>query len=384
MSNYAAELTELLSHHWVQAGLIRVVDNYGDYGFCGFYALSNVFEGAHLVHFCFSCRILNMGVEQWVYARLGRPPLHVVGDVLADLKADFVTPDWISYETNANVVNLHAAGSKVSLGGITARGGCDLSAITHYFAPLFEHVVGEFSVVRNGIVFRTDHSLLTAAACRGLTYEEKQVFQSVGYVEADFTTDLTTGLGPQAIRLLSFLGDAYMPVYRHRSSGARVPISGLPVGGIAALSGERRSRVADIEAVDSLRDLLEREFEYEGVTGKDLFQRNVLTIMDAIPDGHIVVVEPNDSFSKDGTLVEFNPRLRNVNDWLREVMNGRDGLSVARLQSFVAFEKEAFSANHFDRMVYFRFFQWLCESVCSTSRNGGIAEQRVAELGRHV
>ncbi len=39
------------------------------------------------MHFLFSCRVLNMGVEQWIYNRLGRPELTINGEVSDDPKS---------------------------------------------------------------------------------------------------------------------------------------------------------------------------------------------------------------------------------------------------------------------------------------------------------
>lgn len=48
-------------------GVIFVYDKYGDYGLVGFYAFDEDGSKRHLEHCFFSCRILNMGVEQAVY-----------------------------------------------------------------------------------------------------------------------------------------------------------------------------------------------------------------------------------------------------------------------------------------------------------------------------
>ncbi len=72
-------------------GYVRVTDRYGDYGICGFYSVSRS-DGA-LVDFLFSCRVLNMGVEQWLYRRLGSPPLSVVGEVVSSLDGE---SGWIT------------------------------------------------------------------------------------------------------------------------------------------------------------------------------------------------------------------------------------------------------------------------------------------------
>lgn len=72
-------------------GYVRVRDRYGDYGICGFYSVS--LDDNQLTDFLFSCRVLHMGVEQWIYDHLGRPPVTVVGEVAASLdgKVDWIT-----------------------------------------------------------------------------------------------------------------------------------------------------------------------------------------------------------------------------------------------------------------------------------------------------
>lgn len=54
----------------INHGVIFVYDNYGDYGLVGFYAFGENSRSPHLEHFYFSCRILNMGIEDAVYAAL--------------------------------------------------------------------------------------------------------------------------------------------------------------------------------------------------------------------------------------------------------------------------------------------------------------------------
>ncbi len=96
-----AELLAQMSGFDRRCGLVRVVDDYGDYGYVGFFllgALRSQLEAGKantkLFHFCFSCRTLGMLVEQWVYNLLGQPELRVVGDVLTDLAVERDI-DWI-------------------------------------------------------------------------------------------------------------------------------------------------------------------------------------------------------------------------------------------------------------------------------------------------
>lgn len=90
-----AALDRLLATSGVHAGLVRVTDRHGDYGPCGFFCLRSRAAGAELLHFTFSCRILDMGVPQWLWQRLGRPAITPVGPVAAPL--DSPDPvDWIT------------------------------------------------------------------------------------------------------------------------------------------------------------------------------------------------------------------------------------------------------------------------------------------------
>jgi hypothetical protein len=92
-------LLDGVSHFASQAGLIEVSDNYGNYGYCGFFQVTTRRDVIRLLHFCFSCRILNMGVEAWLYQLLGRPQLTVRGEVLSDpVGAEPV--DWITAITD--------------------------------------------------------------------------------------------------------------------------------------------------------------------------------------------------------------------------------------------------------------------------------------------
>ncbi len=92
----AESLRAALADPALECAYLSVADRYGDYGISGFYALR---EG-RLEHYLFSCRILNMGVEAWLYDRLGRPELEIVGETSDDPRR-LPVPDWIALESDA-------------------------------------------------------------------------------------------------------------------------------------------------------------------------------------------------------------------------------------------------------------------------------------------
>ena len=119
-------LDELLRVSGMHAGLIHVQDRYGDYGVVGFFCVRTKFSGTTVHHFAFSCRTLNMGVEQWVWNYLDRPEFKIVGPVANQLDS-MGTVDWITEVQDFNAEESPAANRRLTL-----VGGCDLLQVSFY------------------------------------------------------------------------------------------------------------------------------------------------------------------------------------------------------------------------------------------------------------
>lgn len=86
---------KLCSTYGNSAGIVRVTDNYGDYGIVGYFVTTKMPGRRELIHFAFSCRAMNMGVEQYVFEKLGSPNIKVVPPV-ANPIVTFPKVDWIT------------------------------------------------------------------------------------------------------------------------------------------------------------------------------------------------------------------------------------------------------------------------------------------------
>lgn len=75
------EIDEILDNPAYHCGTVWVSDRFGDYGMVGFYAVKD----GKAVHFLFSCRTIGMGIEQYVYQKLGCPEIDIVGEVISEL-----------------------------------------------------------------------------------------------------------------------------------------------------------------------------------------------------------------------------------------------------------------------------------------------------------
>ena len=127
------ELLILLKDPNIETRMIHAEDNFGDYGFIGFYSLYQ----RNLIHFVFSCRIMNMGIEHFVYQYLGYPKIKVEGDTASHLSAERRI-DYIKILNEAkhdyaeeSIENILPEESRVN---IFALGACDLYHPIAYFS----------------------------------------------------------------------------------------------------------------------------------------------------------------------------------------------------------------------------------------------------------
>lgn len=121
------ELTSLMKQNGVSCGIVSVSDRYGDYGIIGFYAL----QAGRLLHYVFSCRIMNMGIEQWVYAKLGYPELEAAGEVASSVGKQ-EAPAWITESGDPSAAGGGQSSSDEKKLKILMTGGCDLMALSYY------------------------------------------------------------------------------------------------------------------------------------------------------------------------------------------------------------------------------------------------------------
>lgn len=211
------ELHALINNHEIKTQLIRAEDNFGNYGIIGFYSLFK----DKLVHFVFSCRIMNMGIEQFVYEYLNYPKLDVVGEVASKVgkyekKIDFIqildSEEVINDDSIKHILNEN---SKVN---IFAIGACDLFHVLSYFDRPNQYLFYECNVFFNGvrgvnvgteyIRSQIDMSEEEKAFCKAhfTNYARHNVFHS----------KIFDGIWDYVI--LSFLDDMVLRIYEYKTN----------------------------------------------------------------------------------------------------------------------------------------------------------------------
>jgi FkbH-like protein len=356
------ELRKQIAPYHAQAGLVEVSDNYGNYGYCGFFLISTGVSGSRLTHFCFSCRILNMGVEAWLYQSLARPKLKITGEVLSDPTiADPV--DWIAAISAADTEATASARRQFSF--VATRGGCDLMPLGHYFNLLAQSIVGEYNLVRHGIAVRLDHSLCIRHAIEGVPPQALQAFQSLGYEPSDFQSRYFDHSGERPIWIFSNWMDTNVPVYRHIPTGVTIPFT---VAGSRAVdlrnSTDTENRLAN-EYVRAALATLREQFDYEGLLTEEQVKDNLRTVFARVPKrGRMFVLLSLETRpDKDGSILTHRRHLE-LNRWSREAAQEFPSVELLPVAEFIEGPSEIQNSfNHFDRMVYFRIFQYIVRAT---------------------
>jgi FkbH-like protein len=381
------QLREELSHRLAWAGLVKVTDRYGDYGFVGFF-LGHTGGVERLHHFCFSCRTIGMDVETWVYRRLGEPKFQVAGEVLVDLKSAHVI-DWINSAQEAGDI-----GAKLpNLSQVRLRGGCELEAIPHYFGPDVE----SFSEVN----FNSAHLFLRRDSVSNMgTFQDR--------LETELRTDLMkAGVDPKffdnatfaesptnTLIIISFWSDVYVHHFRHRQSGQCVAFSlGLsdPHVAFPRLENDPGADIAEFlssfdsqaverrQAAERLARGLAKNFQWIGAIPVETYEHKLHEIVARSPEGaRLAIVQPPLRALSDGQP-DFNPRVIAFREATLRVAYAYSYARAIDAEEAIAAPWEVKGAWHFDRIVYFRLYDRLRRELSSDEGRGWPCRKKTAE-----
>lgn len=212
-----AELLELFRDVSVECGYVRVSDRFGDYGITGFYAVK---EGK-LLHFCFSCRTLGMGIEQYVYGKLGYPALDVVGEVVSNLNMEEI-PGWINQSSPVGKMDssIHAAAATAH--SVLIKGPCDLFQVLPYIADK-TMIDTEFTYVNEkGVTIEsTGHTTHIVEAARLSEAQKRSILTEVPFADAGIYSDRIYK-GGYKVAIISILQDANLGVYCRKQTGEKI------------------------------------------------------------------------------------------------------------------------------------------------------------------
>ena len=344
------EFVAMVSDPSVVSGYVEASDRYGDYDICGFYTIDRT-TGA-LTDFLFSCRVMGMGVEQWLYERLGRPELEVVGDVASTLTG---TIDWITVDdgTDHDTGATADRGRPDRTGRILIVGGCDLSTTADFLGG---DIATEFAHPGStGAFIHAGHTETFRLSATGLTPDQEALVDRLPMVDLDTYRSATVVDPDYDVLVLSVLTDYTQGLYRHKGTGLVVPWNQFTVD---VTDPERRPRLVQRHARESMDDAwfawFADEFEPLGGITPERFQENIAWLAATIPEHASLILVNGAEFPLDSAKEpDRHLHHRTMNAALDDVVAGLANARVCDVRTFITAQDDFTDhLRHYRRRSY--------------------------------
>jgi FkbH-like protein len=364
------EFASMLADPRVESGYLRVRDRYGDYGICGFYSLSP--DDNSLTDFLFSCRILNMGVEQWLYDHLGRPSVPVVGEVASSLEGSV---DWITMDNELFDVGPHGAVNdsheepavRSQPRRVLMVGGCDLTTTAQFLGGDID--VHFSHTGPTGAFIYVGHTETLRQSAAGISAEQRAIVDRIPFLDREVFASPAVVSPDYDVLVYSVLTDYTQGLYRHREFDLVVPWHQLNMDVTNPANWPALEMRYGREGMD--RDFLQwfsGEFEYVGGISVDRFQENIRWLAESIPAGARLVLlngveVPVENSKEPGRHLHH----QKMNAALDSAVARLPNASVCDVRTLVHSEDDLMSdIRHYRRHVYLR----MAEEI----RDGGASE----------
>lgn len=339
------ELKALILDPSVQSETVTVTDRFGDHGVVGWYALRD----GELLQFLFSCRIINLGIEQSVYAFIGKPKLKISGEVASTVTGDDVVRDWVRIERRESAVELARAQTVSSLGmehiiQIYALGACDLYYMVGHMALPFTNVHFECNTFKGdtrGVNVATEY----IRSCFEMTDISKD-FCRRHFHNYTGSTAFDTKIFDQNYDYvcLSFHDDFALDIYQSRTyPDMRIVLSTSKTGSFTPILNPKN--VNDFNP----DKWLNANFEHLSLISPERFYDNLVWIAQRLPKTTtmILMTGPEFDFFRDSEPhnPEFRAQVLRLNKVIREFCRSNDKAVLVEMNDFI------FERNHFTNFI---------------------------------
>ena len=360
------ELSALFADPAASCGYVSVQDNFGDYGIIGFYAV----KSNRLLHFVFSCRTLGMGIEQYVYNRLGRPDLTIVGEVISDLSAAEL-PGWINQkaaDTSASQMEI----KDLSAHTVLVKGPCDLFQVYPYIAntELFDT---EFThTTENGLTIEsTGHTTHIVEALRLSQAQKQMVVDDVPFAHMDMYCDNIYRRDYKVV-FLSILADCNLGVYRRKETGERLafleyihPITD-PASWPGLISGEYPT--SNFRFTEEILRSFSEKYEFIGRNTPEQIVKNLDYIRKHLPkDCVLAIMLGGELYYEKNTFEAYMDRHlvhKKVNDAIRNWADGQENVRLIDVNKYLVDQSSFYDHfNHYIKPVYYALASEMVELV---------------------
>jgi len=345
------QLVEMLKDTRIETRYLRVTDRYGDYGICGFYAK----QENRVIHFLFSCRILDMGIDRWLYRNLGCPNIQIIGDISGNLRQE-TNIDWINCRT------VYTQSSKPlerdNIRTILVKGGCDLEQLSVFLRMGSRkiNVLQEFNYVSiKGLPIHTEHTEIIKCCDKqtidtyGEVIDKLKFLDRNAFISRIFTPNID-------VVIYSILMDYTNGIYRYRDTDFVIPYGDFllditdPANWTSILN-----RVGSKELNKDFLSWFSENFSFLGSLRSEEIERNLMWIGDRLPkDTLFIVLNGAEVELKHPVEKERYKHHKLYNLAIDKLVRKRPNIVLCDVRRFVTSKHDVIdNIRHYRRIKYF-------------------------------
>lgn len=346
----------------IEKGYIHVSDKYGDYGIAGFYCFEK--GNLSLRHFLFSCRIMGMGVVEYVYDALGRPDMNIVLPVSLDIQS-IKKPKWINCseydrQNNHTVKNEDYKKKKHNKIRILLKGPCDMSSIEPYL--IGGDITTEFNYVNDsGYITAGQNHIFNITQYANKTLSEiSDALTTAPFVSLeDYYTSIFEN--EYDVICLSLLPDCHAGLYYNKAKDLYINFGSV---NFPLTDEENWEGYIDGSIVNHFypftREVLEsfaEEWEFVGTTSVEALLQNLRYIYENVkgtPDIILVLGSETEYIGDNSEFADHANRHRLVNCAVKQFCDSTERMHYINTTEFISSNDDYIDCiNHFSRNVYY-------------------------------
>lgn len=357
-------LTRQITNDWNDCAYIKVRDKFGDYGIVGFYCYNT--RERVMEHFLFSCRVLGMGIEQYIYGKLGSPVFDVKEPVATHLSTG-VMPEWIHETDEEAVTQDRLINNRVR---VLLKGPCDMSAIEPYLAGA--NITTEFNYINEyGFITtgqnHTEHIIESAELSE---YEICEIIKDAPFIiKADFETKLFKN--KYHVICLSILQDLASGLYRNKKTGNYISFSSRNYN-LTDPKLMNRFICKEIQGhnFDFTEDIISdftKKWEFVGNTSLEMLLDNLEYIYENVQGKPLIILLLGSEMDCKDNNEEFLGMCeiyRDINPVIKAFAEDHERIKVIDPTEFIRSQDDFEGCiNHYSRHVYYEIAGRVCDYI---------------------
>ena len=357
-------LVRQITNDWNDCAYIKVRDRFGDYGIVGYYCYNT--REKVMEHFLFSCRVLGMGIEQYIYNKLGCPVIDVKDPVATSLSKD-IDITWISESDDESVTEDRLLKNRVR---VLLKGPCDMSAIEPYLAGA--NITTEFNYINEyGFVTTGQNHTEHVRESAELSDEdiEEITVEAPFIIRGDFETKIFTE--EYHVICLSLLQDLSAGLYRNKNTGNYISFSSrnydlTDPANISRFINKEIQGHGYPFTEEIIRDFRNR-WEFVGNTPFEMLLGNLDYIYENVPGKPLIILLLGSEIECEHNTGEFAGMCeiyREINPVIKAFAEDHERVKVIDPTEFIHSQDDfADCINHYSRNVYYEIAGRICEYI---------------------